>query len=472
MRNEAEIIWSRAVKKLKSMLNDDVFKLWFAPIKPSQVENGTLILEVANDFCEVWLKDNYHQLLEEVVEDASGQRLQVSYQCKSSSEPSSPQATQSAQANPSESKNIGGHAEGQPSQTDHARRASTPDTATAKFNPFYTFDSFVVGANNRMAYSAALAVAQSPGKSYNPLFLYGGVGLGKTHLLHAIGQQVIGKRPNARVSYLSCEKFTNEFIRAIQENTLTKFRSRYRSVDYLLIDDIQFLAGKERIQEEFFHTFNDIYDSQRQIFLTSDRPAGEIDKIESRLLSRFQWGLVADIQAPDLETRVAILTRKADAMGISVEPEIIEFLAKNISRNVRRMEGALTRVAGYVGLTRKKADLDTVQRLLRDILREENLSRITMETIQKKVVDYYHLRMADMLSRRRPANIAFPRQVAMYLSRILTEHSLQEIGNAFGGRDHGTVIHACKTVENMMDQDTSIKHAVEFLNEQLSQAME
>ena len=216
MRNEAEIIWSRAVKKLKSMLNDDVFKLWFAPIKPSQVENGTLILEVANDFCEVWLKDNYHQLLEEVVEDASGQRLQVSYQCKSSSEPSSPQATQSAQANPSESKSIVGHAEGQPSQTDHARRASTPDTATAKFNPFYTFDSFVVGANNRMAYSAALAVAQSPGKSYNPLFLYGGVGLGKTHLLHAIGQQVIGKRPNARVSYLSCEKFTNEFIDGIQ----------------------------------------------------------------------------------------------------------------------------------------------------------------------------------------------------------------------------------------------------------------
>ena len=243
-------------------------------------------------------------------------------------------------------------------------------------------------------------------------------------------------------------------------------------MDYLLIDDIQFLAGKERIQEEFFHTFNEIYEAQRQIFLTSDRPAGEIDKIESRLLSRFQWGLVTDIQAPDLETRVAILSRKASAMGITIEPDILEFLAKNISRNVRRMEGALTRVAGYVGLTRKKADLDTVQRLLRDILREENLSRITMETIQKKVVDYYHLRMADMLSRRRPANIAFPRQIAMYLSRMLTEHSLQEIGSAFGGRDHGTVIHACKTVENMMDQDTSIKHSVEFLREQLSQSME
>lgn len=290
--------------------------------------------------------------------------------------------------------------------------------------------------------------------------------------MHAVAHQALNRNPSCRIAYVSCEKFTNEFIRGIQENTLTKFRSRYRSVDFLLIDDIQFLAGKERIQEEFFHTFNELYEAQRQICLTSDRPAGEIDKIESRLLSRFQWGLVADIQPPDWETRVAILSRKSEAMGIAIEPEILEFLAKNISRNVRRMEGALTRVAGYVGLTRKKADLDTVQRLLRDILREENLSRITMETIQKKVVDYYHLRMADMLSRRRPANIAFPRQVAMYLSRMLTEHSLQEIGGAFGGRDHGTVIHACKTVENMMDQDTSIKSAVEFLHEQLSQSME
>ena len=339
-------------------------------------------------------------------------------------------------------------------------------------NPKNTFSNFIVGGGSELAHAACVAVSNAPAHAYNPLFLYGETGLGKTHLMHAVAHQALNRNPSCRITYVSCEKFTNEFIRAIQENTLTKFRSRYRSVDYLLIDDIQFLAGKERIQEEFFHTFNDIYDSQRQIFLTSDRPAGEIDKIESRLLSRFQWGLVADIQAPDWETRVAILTRKADAMGISIEPEIIEFLAKSIARNVRRMEGALTRVAGYVGLTRRKADLETVQRLLRDILREENLSRITIETIQKKVVDYYHLRMADMLSRRRPANIAFPRQVAMYLSRILTEHSLQEIGNAFGGRDHGTVIHACKTVENMMEQDNSIKYAVEYLNEELSQSIE
>ena len=339
-------------------------------------------------------------------------------------------------------------------------------------NPKNTFDNFIVGAGSELAHAACVAVANAPAHAYNPLFLYGETGLGKTHLMHAVAHHALNRNPSCRITYVSCEKFTNEFIRAIQENTLTKFRSRYRSVDYLLIDDIQFLAGKERIQEEFFHTFNDIYDAQRQIFLTSDRPAGDIDKIESRLLSRFQWGLVTDIQSPDWETRVAILTQKADAMGIKIDPEIIEFLAKSIARNVRRMEGALTRVAGYVGLTRRKADLETVQRLLRDILREENLSRITIETIQKKVVDYYHLRMADMLSRRRPANIAFPRQVAMYLSRILTEHSLQEIGSAFGGRDHGTVIHACKTVENMMDQDDSIKYAVEYLNEELSQTIE
>ena len=221
-------------------------------------------------------------------------------------------------------------------------------------NPKNTFSNFIVGAGSELAHAACVAVSNAPAHAYNPLFLYGETGLGKTHLMHAVAHQALNRNPSCRITYVSCEKFTNEFIRAIQENTLTKFRSRYRSVDYLLIDDIQFLAGKERIQEEFFHTFNDIYDSQRQIFLTSDRPAGEIDKIEGRLLSRFQWGLVADIQAPDWETRVAILTRKADAMGISIEPEIIEFLAKSIARNVRRMEGALTRVAGYVGLTRKR----------------------------------------------------------------------------------------------------------------------
>jgi chromosomal replication initiator protein len=453
-----ETFWSSLRESLLDVIPPDTFRVWFDSMRVGRLDEDGCELIAPNEFSAIWIRDNYLDVIRREADRLVGRPFtiellgdlsepEVSGRLKDSSAPSSPKKGSRLSGPALQGRSLG-------------------------INPKNTFTNFIVGGGSELAHAACIAVSNAPAHAYNPLFLYGDTGLGKTHLMHAVAHQALNRNPSCRITYVSCEKFTNEFIRAIQENTLTKFRSRYRSVDYLLIDDIQFLAGKERIQEEFFHTFNDIYDSQRQIFLTSDRPAGEIDKIESRLLSRFQWGLVADIQAPDLETRVAILSKKASAMGIVVEPEIIEFLAKNISRNVRRMEGALTRVAGYVGLTRKKADLDTVQRLLRDILREENLSRITIETIQKKVVDYYHLRMADMLSRRRPANIAFPRQVAMYLSRILTEHSLQEIGNTFGGRDHGTVIHACKTVENMMDQDTSIKHSVEFLNEQLSQVME
>ena len=454
-----DTFWSSLREQLLEVIPADTFRVWFDNMRVGHLDEDGCELITPNEFSAIWIRDNYLDVIRQEADRLVGHPFTVEL--------------------------LGDIVEGN-HDLDINNRNKSKGTKTSSsrltgpalkgrslgINPKNTFSNFIVGGGSELAHAACVAVSNAPAHAYNPLFIYGETGLGKTHLMHAVAHQALNRNQACRITYVSCEKFTNEFIRAIQENTLTKFRSRYRSVDYLLIDDIQFLAGKERIQEEFFHTFNEIYEAQRQILLTSDRPAGEIDKIESRLLSRFQWGLVADIQAPDLETRVAILSKKADAMGISVEPEIIEFLAKNISRNVRRMEGALTRVAGYVGLTRKKADLETVQRLLRDILREENLSRITIETIQKKVVDYYHLRMADMLSRRRPANIAFPRQVAMYLSRILTEHSLQEIGGAFGGRDHGTVIHACKTVENMMDQDTSIKHSVEFLNEQLSQSME
>ena len=456
-----ETFWNSLREQLLEVIPADTFRVWFDNMRVGRLDEDGCELITPNEFSAIWIRDNYLDVIRQEADRLVGRPFTVELLGDLADEDED-----------------GFKSDRFPTAKDKRRKGSSRVTGPAiqgrslGINPKNTFSNFIVGGGSELANAACVAVSNAPAHAYNPLFLYGETGLGKTHLMHAVAHQALNRNPSCRITYVSCEKFTNEFIRAIQENSLTKFRSRYRSVDYLLIDDIQFLAGKERIQEEFFHTFNDIYESQRQIFLTSDRPAGEIDKIESRLLSRFQWGLVADIQAPDLETRVAILARKADAMGISVEPEIIEFLAKNISRNVRRMEGALTRVAGYVGLTRKKADLDTVQRLLRDILREENLSRITMETIQKKVVDYYHLRMADMLSRRRPANIAFPRQVAMYLSRMLTEHSLQEIGSAFGGRDHGTVIHACKTVENMMDQDTSIKHSVEFLNEQLSQSME
>jgi chromosomal replication initiator protein len=451
-----ETFWSSLRENLLEVIPADTFRVWFDNIRVGHMDEDGCELLTPNEFSAIWIRDNYLDVIRQEADRLVGYPYSV--ELLGSYEDENADAS---------------HSNRMQSTKPKAVRSSGPSLhgRSLGINPKNTFANFIVGAGSELAHAACVAVSNAPAHAYNPLFLYGETGLGKTHLMHAVAHQALNRNPGCRIAYVSCERFTNEFIRAIQENTLTKFRSRYRSVDYLLIDDIQFLAGKERIQEEFFHTFNEIYEAQRQIFLTSDRPAGEIDKIESRLLSRFQWGLVADIQAPDWETRVAILTRKSEAMGISIEPEILEFLAKNISRNVRRMEGALTRVAGYVGLTRKKADLETIQRLLRDILREENLSRITIETIQKKVVDYYHLRMADMLSRRRPANIAFPRQVAMYLSRILTEHSLQEIGGAFGGRDHGTVIHACKTVENMMDQDTSIKTSVELLHEQLSQSM-
>jgi len=335
------------------------------------------------------------------------------------------------------------------------------------FNPKNTFETFVVGNNNNFAYAAALAVAQAPGKSYNPLFLYGGVGLGKTHLLHAIGQHVSGSRKGARVAYLSSEKFTNEYIDGIQNNQLVRFRKKYRQTDVLLIDDIQFLAGKERIQEEFFHTFNALHEAHKQIVLTCDRPASEIQGLEHRLVSRFEWGLVTDLQPPDVEMRQAILNKKAQAMGVTLPDDVMNFLANRIRTNVRRLEGALIRVASYVSLTGKKLTIEVVEGLLREILHEEGRYSISVEVIQKKVAEHFDIRLADMTSKRRPENIAFPRQIAMFLARQLTESSLNTIGEAFGGRDHGTVLHACRLVKDRMEVDANVRQVVNYLEKQL-----
>jgi chromosomal replication initiator protein len=285
--------------------------------------------------------------------------------------------------------------------------------------------------------------------------------------MQAIAHAALQTNPNANIMYLSCEKFTNDFLRAIETRSTAQFRKQYRAADVLLIDDVQFLADKERTQEEFFHTFNELFESNKQICITSDRPASEISKLEARLISRFQWGMVTDIHAPDIETRVAILRRKANLLNAHISEEVLSFLAKSITRNVRRMEGALTRVASYSTLMGNEVTLNQVETLLQDILQEEAQTLLTIERIQQKVTEYYRLRNSDMQSKRRPTAIAFPRQVAMYLCRILTTHSLQEIGESFGGRDHGTVIHACKTVENMMEQDMTIKRAVEMLQSQL-----
>jgi chromosomal replication initiator protein len=453
MQASAERIWETAQQQLRTMLNTDIYNLWFHPVKATGLEEEILTLEVANDFCEVWLKDNYLGLIHDVLAQASGQHLKVKFLVNSATPPipSLPPAEPKAKARP---------AGDLPDRVSSAAREIV-------FNPKNTFESFVVGENNNHAHAAAFAVAQSPGKSYNPLFLYGGVGLGKTHLLHAIGQHIATSKKIARITYLSSEKFTNEYIDAIQNNQLVRFRRRYRQADVLLIDDVQFLAGKERIQEEFFHTFNTLHESRKQIVLTCDRPAAEIQNLEHRLVSRFEWGLVTEMQPPDVETRMAILRKKEKAMGVELPEDIINFLASRIRTNVRRLEGALIRVASFASLTGKKLTLTVVEGLLREVLHEEGRYTVNIDIIQKKVADHFDLRVSDMTSKRRPENIAFPRQIAMFLSRQMTESSLNTIGEAFGGRDHGTVLHACRLVKDRMEVDAHVRQVVNYLEKQL-----
>jgi chromosomal replication initiator protein len=434
------------------MLNADTYNLWFAPLRVCAQENNSLTLEVANDFCEVWLKDNYMGLLQDVLAVASGRQIQVKFKVAAGSGPTAPAP--------------------HPSPVRKRAAEAAPERAADhhefNFNPKNTFDTFVVGSNNNFSYAAALAVAQAPGKSYNPLFLYGGVGLGKTHLLHAVGQHVVTHKKGARVAYVSSERFTNEYIDGIQNNQLVRFRKKYRQTDVLLIDDIQFLAGKERIQEEFFHTFNALHEGHKQIVLTCDRPASEIQNLEQRLVSRFEWGLVTDLQPPDVEMRLAILQKKAQIMGVQLPEEIMQFLANRIRNNIRRLEGALIRVASYAALTGKTLSLEVVEGLLREVLNEEGRYALNIDVIQKRVAEHFDIRLADMTSRRRPESIAFPRQVAMYLSRQMTETSLSAIGDAFGGRDHGTVLHACRLVKDRMEVDANVRQVVSYLEKQLT----
>jgi chromosomal replication initiator protein len=425
--------------------------MWFAPLRASAVDGQQLTIEAPNEFCEVWLKDNYLSLMQDAVAIAAGAKLQVKFKVSSATLPITPIT-------------VPAPAKAKASEAANDRIATNGDL---HFNPKNTFDTFVVGANNNFAFAAAKAVAETPGKAYNPLFLYGGVGLGKTHLLHAIGQHVTGAKKNARVSYVSSEKFTNEYIDAIQNNKLVTFRKKYRHTEVLLIDDVQFFAGKERIQEEFFHTFNALKEAGKQIVLTCDRPPNEMQGLEGRLVSRFEWGLVTDLQPPDIEMRLAILQKKAAFMNVTLPEDVINFLATRIRTNIRRLEGALIRVASYASLTGKKLTIEVVEGLLREILHEEGRQTISIEVIQKKVAEHFDIRLADMTSKRRPENIAFPRQIAMYLSRQMTESSLNTIGEAFGGRDHGTVLHACRLVKDRMEVDSNVRQVVHYLEKQL-----
>jgi chromosomal replication initiator protein len=454
MQISAEKIWNSAQDHLRAKLSRDTFNMWFAPLRPCGADAQQIIVEAPNEFCEVWLKDNYLSLLQDAVAIAAGCRLQVKFKVASTGV-SLTAASHAHAAVPAKLKIAEPPAERSNGHGD------------LHFNPKNTFESFVVGTNNNFSFAAAKAVAEAPGKSYNPLFLYGGVGLGKTHLLHAIGQHVSASRKSARVAYVSSEKFTNEYIDALQNNKLVTFRKKYRQTDVLLIDDIQFLAGKERIQEEFFHTFNALHESHKQIVLTCDRPASEIQGLEGRLVSRFEWGLVTDLQPPDIEMRLAILKKKAQLMNAVLPEDIINFLATRIRTNIRRLEGALIRVASYASLTGKKLTVEVVENLLREILHEEGRQTISIEVIQKRVAEHFDIRLADMTSKRRPENIAFPRQIAMYLSRQMTESSLNTIGEAFGGRDHGTVLHACRLVKDRMSVDSNVRQVVNYLEKQL-----
>ncbi len=446
MQATVDKIWTKTTKQIRTLLNTETYNLWFSSVQPVSLNQSSITLEVPNEFSEVWLKDNYMDLLQDALAQASGRKLNIKFKV----------------------------ADGNGEATLPTKSSRSKKTAPKKvsegdliFNPRNTFDTFVVGNNNSFAHAAAMAVAQQPGKAYNPLFLYGGTGLGKTHLLHAVGQHVAANKKGAKVSYVSSEKFTNDYIAAIQDNQLVKFRKKYRQTEVLLIDDIQFLAGKERIQEEFFHTFNALHEAHKQIVLTCDRPASEIQNLEHRLVSRFEWGLVTDLQPPDVETRLAILRNKVKSMGVEIPEDVLAFLANRIRTNIRRLEGALIRVASYAHLTGKDLTNDVVENLLREILQEEGRHTITIEVIQKKVAEKFDLRMADMTSKRRPENIAFPRQIAMFLSRQLTEHSLSAIGEAFGGRDHGTVLHACRLVKDRMEIDANVRQTVHYLEKQL-----
>ncbi|MFH1499538.1 MAG: chromosomal replication initiator protein DnaA [Verrucomicrobiota bacterium] len=457
-------LWDSVKGDFKSLFPEDVFQLWFEPVTCVEQTDDVLTLGVPNDFAAIWINDNYLDLIVQRLRLNAGRDMTVRLK-KTGHEARMAAPAPAAESSAPSVSPARRHA-GRSARTGGRYDERGPYVGT--LSPRNTFETFVIGSNNQMAHAAALAVAHSPAQAYNPLFLYGDTGLGKTHLMHAIGHAILRNNPDAKVAYLSTEKFTNEFIQALQENALVKFRQRYRHVDVLLLDDVQFLSGKERIQEEFFHTFNELFESQKQIVLSSDRRASEIAKLEARLVSRFEWGLPADIQAPDFETRLAILRTKATTLKFDLPADVANFVAQHISKNIRRLEGALIKVASYASLTGKTIDLAATEMLLQDVLMEQAQNALTIEVIQKRVADHFQIRHSDMTSKRRPNNIAIPRQIAMYLTRNLTKHSLQEIGDAFGGRDHGTVIHACKAVDNMIEQDGQMRGSIEFLRNQLS----
>ncbi|GLY08791.1 chromosomal replication initiator protein DnaA [Bacillus badius] len=432
-------LWNKALENIEKKISKPSFDTWLKSTKAHSLHGDSITIAAPNDFARDWLEGHYSQLISGVLGEITGEQLSVKFIIPEN------QASQEYDM---------------PMPNKPKKKEEMHDFPQSMLNPKYTFDTFVIGSGNRFAHAASLAVAEAPAKAYNPLFIYGGVGLGKTHLMHAIGHYVLEHNPNAKVVYLSSEKFTNEFINSIRDNKAVEFRNRYRNVDILLIDDIQFLAGKESTQEEFFHTFNTLHEESKQIIISSDRPPKEIPTLEDRLRSRFEWGLITDITPPDLETRIAILRKKAKADNLDIPNEVMLYIANQIDTNIRELEGALIRVVAYSSLINKDINADLAAEALKDIIPSSKPKVITIQDIQRVVGEQYNVKLEDFKAKKRTKSIAFPRQIAMYLSRELTDFSLPKIGEEFGGRDHTTVIHAHEKISKLLDTDNQLQSKV------------
>ncbi|GAB6179179.1 chromosomal replication initiator protein DnaA [Desulfotomaculum defluvii] len=425
--------------RLEKQVNKHSFETWLAKCKPVAFYDNTIIIEVPDHFSKSWLADRYSPIIKQAYEAIMHQDISLQFI-------------------------LAGQEVDQPKP----KEKFSDETHTNILNPRNTFDTFVIGNSNRFAHAASLAVAESPGRAYNPLFIYGGVGLGKTHLMHAIGHYVLENNPNLKVAYVTSEKFTNELINSIRDDQTVEFRNKYRSMDILLIDDIQFLEKKEATQEEFFHTFNTLYEANKQIIISSDRPPKEIATLEDRLRSRFEWGLITDMQSPDYETRVAILRKKAQLEGITNIPDdTIAFIADKIQSNIRELEGALTRVSAFSSLEKKEATPQLAAKVLKDVISPSKPKVITAPLIMQTVADFYGLRIEDLKAKKRTRSVAFPRQVAMYLARELTDLSLPKIGDEFGGRDHTTVLHACDKIIADLQNDPVLQETIKELKKRI-----
>jgi len=442
------LAWGRILDHLKESVSDQVFETWLRPLRLVTLEGSLLLVAAPHQFFKQWIEDNFLSQIEDAVRKETEGEISVEIV-------------------------VGGEEEGEGGREVEPELGASPDVPPPRqrsrngaLNPRYTFDRFVVGAGNQFAQAASFAVATDPAKSYNPLFLYGGVGLGKTHLLHAIGNLAFDHNPRIRICYITAEKFTNELIYCLRTNRMQDFKERYRNVDMLLVDDVQFIAGKQRTQEEFFHTFNDLYSSRRQIVVSSDKFPKEIPDLEERIQSRFEWGLVADIQAPDMETRVAILNRKAEADQIALPQEVALFLATTIKTNIRELEGSLVRIGAHASLTKREINMDLAREVLSHLI--ENADRqISPDAVVKAVAEYYGVKVSDLRSERKHKVVALPRQVAMYLIRNLTRCSLPDIGLRFGGRDHTTVMYAVKKIEKKVREDVSLRNTIDALRKNL-----